>query len=1101
MSGRPLRTGFLWLLLALASAAGLRYVWRTFPQAFSLISLDLTMDRHAALARADSLAQSRGWGPTGEVRAAAAFDLDFDGQTFVELDGGGPDAFKQLLRDGRFQAYTWQVRRFAPGEVRETEVRFTPAGQPYGFRERIPEEEPGPALDQAAALQLAVEEAERWTGSLEPYVLVESGQEARVTGRVDHTFTWERTDTELGDGRVRLRVVIAGDRPVELRHYLQIPEAFTRRYARMRSANDAIASGALGAILLVYGLFGIGVGLFVMMRRRLVLWRPALIAGGVVAALQAAAMVNTLPLSWMEYDSAVPVRTFLAAQGGVLLLMTVLTVLQIALTAAAAEALTRAAFPRHPQFWRLWSRPAAGSRTVAGLTALGYLMIGLDLAWIVGFAKATSGWQGWWNPSDLLVQPNLLATWFPWLGPVALAFQAGFWEECLFRAVPLAGAALLGDRFGRRGLWLAGAMVLQALIFAAGHANYPAQPAYARVAELILPSLVFGAVYLRAGLLPAIIMHFGYDLALMALPVFVSEAPGIWGSRAMVLVAGLLPLGVVTWRGLQDRRWLPLPAQLRNGAWSPPEGLEEVLGARSEPPVPPAPPVGGRVAWWLGPVAIAGLAAWGVLGSWTAPSPRLETSRTQAVQIARDTLAARGTLFGDQWRTLASVHSGRDLQHSFVWRTAGDPVYSSLIGQYLSAPHWDVRFARFDGDITDRAEEWTVSIQGRGQVHRIAHDLPEARPGGSLSDSMARRLADSALSAIGLVPARLDLVALEPTRRAARTDWEVTYRDPAVQLPSGEARVAVNVAGDEVVDIATMVHVPEAWEREWTRVGAVRGLLPLASGLLYLLLLIGMMVVSVIRWTRQELDLRVVAITAFALLPVAMLEVANGWPALQAGFSTAEPWTLQATIAIAGSMVAAAIAVAVAALVIGTGLPPGPRTRATLLVGAALGGLLLGLETLAATFGGPAPVGAPFHLDAAAPAAAVMLAVPVGFIVRLALLSLVLFAGSRIARDPWRLVWYVMAGSLAAMGTTHADALALAGAWLAGSAALLATDLVRRSHGGSAVLAATATWAVLAAVQDTWRAGPAVMQLGVAAGAALVVALVLVLRPAAAEAP
>ncbi|NIP59441.1 MAG: hypothetical protein GWM92_14035, partial [Gemmatimonadetes bacterium] len=62
----------------------------------------------------------------------------------------------------------------------------------------------------------------------------------------------------------------------------------------------------------------------------------------------------------------------------------------------------------------------------------------------------------------------------------------------LFRAVPLAGAALLGERFGRRRLWIGSALVLQAVIFAAAHANYPQQPAYARLVELLIPSLVFG---------------------------------------------------------------------------------------------------------------------------------------------------------------------------------------------------------------------------------------------------------------------------------------------------------------------------------------------------------------------------------------------------------------------------------------------------------------------------------------------------------------------------------------------------------------------------------------------------------------------------------
>ena len=80
---------------------------------------------------------------------------------------------------------------------------------------------------------------------------------------------------------------------------------------------------------------------------------------------------------------------------------------------------------------------------------------------------------GWWTPAEALLHPDVLASYVPWLSAIANSLQAGFWEECLFRAVPLAGAALIGDRFGKRGLFLAIAFVVQAIIFGAGHAPYP----------------------------------------------------------------------------------------------------------------------------------------------------------------------------------------------------------------------------------------------------------------------------------------------------------------------------------------------------------------------------------------------------------------------------------------------------------------------------------------------------------------------------------------------------------------------------------------------------------------------------------------------------
>ena len=113
---------------------------------------------------------------------------------------------------------------------------------------------------------------------------------------------------------MRLRLIVSGDRLTAVTYFLKIPEAFTRRYASMRSANELIGVGSVVGLALLYVVGGIGVGLFFMMRRRWVLWRQAAIWGTVVGGLQALATVNELPLAWMVYDTAIPVSTFLAQQ-------------------------------------------------------------------------------------------------------------------------------------------------------------------------------------------------------------------------------------------------------------------------------------------------------------------------------------------------------------------------------------------------------------------------------------------------------------------------------------------------------------------------------------------------------------------------------------------------------------------------------------------------------------------------------------------------------------------------------------------------------------------------------------------------------------------
>ena len=238
------RPGF-WFVILLATAACVAFSVANFPRAVPVVTLEFEMDREAALRAARDLDKRFRWGPE-EFRQAASFDLDSRVQSFVELEGGGKEAFSRMLSDGLYWPYHWTVRNFAEFETNETSVRFSPSGQPIGFVETIAEEDEGPALESSIARTLAERVAIRdWAVDLEQYSLVEQADEVRPSGRIDHTFVYERREPTIGsEGRYRLRLVMSGDRFTDLTHFVKVPESFSRRYEEMRSANDGIAAGA-----------------------------------------------------------------------------------------------------------------------------------------------------------------------------------------------------------------------------------------------------------------------------------------------------------------------------------------------------------------------------------------------------------------------------------------------------------------------------------------------------------------------------------------------------------------------------------------------------------------------------------------------------------------------------------------------------------------------------------------------------------------------------------------------------------------------------------------------------------------------------------------
>ena len=953
ISRRPL----FWIILSSTFLGGTVFSIKYFSKAFPIVNLNISMDRKEALLAAQQLAQKYAWGPKG-FEQTASFSADEMTKNFIELEGGGKKTLNNIIKEKYYAPYTWSVRHFKEFSPNETIIEFTPEGKPYGFEEKIAENEPGASLSADKARSIAIKAAQQdWNVDFSLYNSVESSQETKPSGRIDHIFVYERNDKKIGEAPYRVQLKMSGDRLTEFSIFIKVPEAFIRRYEQMRSANNTIAqlSGTIAMLLYLFG--GCILGLLFLTRRRWVIWNKPFLWSGFIGLLLVLNNISQFPLLWIGYDTALAKSTIYLKF--ILSLFTTfgVTAIEFGLIFTAAESLTRMAFGHQPQLWKLWSTQAAPSIQTLGRTIGGYLIVGWDVAFVTAVYLFASRFLGWWTPSSQLVDPNIIANYFPWISAIAQSLSAGFMEECLFRAIPLSCAAIIGTKRGNRTAWIVSAFILQAIIFSAAHANYPAQPAYARLVELLIPSFVFGGIYLTFGLLPSIISHFVFDVFWFALPIFLSD---MFINQILVILVTILPLLVILFMRLKVGAWSELPDMLYNAAWIP-------TPAKIVPVVESKPTIiketfPQKSIFFAG---LIGLICWLFAAQFRQDGLPL-VKKNLAQDHTQWALAQKNITLKAPWRQFSLALAQIDEEHRFVWKIDKLLYQKLLHNNYLSPAQWKIRYAQFQGDIVNRAEEYNIFLNPHFHFSpvRIAHQLPESQVGEFLLEQEARKIAHDVLkNEYRVEPENLIEVSAISKKQPERLDWIFTFNNSLeyVGIPTkelqGQARIVVKIAGNQVVDHYQYVFVPEKWERADRQEQTILQLLTTFCLILLAILLLIAGIRAIILWINHRFAAHIFLIFFGILLGKSIIQFFNLLPVLTSGFKTSAPLLNQFLILISSSvitMVTTSGGIALLASYIQNATmeikPIITTMRTHLSIGFSLGSMLAGFWALAVRF-------------------------------------------------------------------------------------------------------------------------------------------------------
>lgn len=895
-----------WLAFVVASCLAASLSYKYMDRVYSLVNLTITTDRQQVLADAKTLADELQW-DIADYQNVTSFDSEDDLQCFVELEAGGKDAFVNMFESGAYYPYHWHVRFFKEKQVVEMHAWFSPQGKRLGFAQKMSEKSTGKALTKEQA-QLLVEDSIRaWCPHFDQYKLIEYDNEKRDTGRIDHDFTYERTDIVVGKGFYRFKAVVCGDVITKFEPSVKIPDNFMRRYKQMRSANSLLASVGSFFFRSLYLLFFGLIGLILFYRKRYLLIKLSAIAAAFVAGGMCLRGLNDYPLWWSSYNTVQSSSTFILMKLFEQLLTFIYLFGMILLTLAVAEAAGRFMYKKHIQFFQIFTLSAMNSLQVAQQVLYGYLMVPFMFAYVVSFGYVTKTYFGWWSPAGSLFDPNVIASYFPWFSALSISLQAGFFEEVVCRALPLAMTAVLTKDSKHKKFWFILIFFIQALIFGACHANYPNQPFYARLIELILPSFAFGWMYLTFGLLPGVITHFVYDVVWFAMPIFVSN---LFWSKFMVIILAGLPLLVVIALYVYNKKLFALPAQYFNEAFHEVPSMQNTLQPRRIGQEIPAK--NSRLILTLG---LIGLVAWGFGYKFSPDVQSLQISKIEAIGVARQAVSDKfGASLDISWTPVVIVQDDCSSTPSrFIWQVYGKEIYNLALGSYLSGTNWLVRFVRFAGSVEERGEEYSVVVSTtnthqhehritsachNGHVMKAAHVLPEHFAGADIDQEQALNIVYDFIEQEYLLQQQdLKLISVTSNKFDERRDWTVVLQDTQIfdfQL-DGQARIKIKISGDQVTEYSRFVFVPEDWSR--ADQAKVMNLSLVKTGLwflMFLLLAFGCMFgVSFI--SQSRLGIQMMQHKGMFVAMISLIYAFNSFSVFIASFNTAEPFYDQLT--------------------------------------------------------------------------------------------------------------------------------------------------------------------------------------------------------------
>ncbi len=516
------------LAITLLGFLGLVFLLAFYDRAFPSAALDLSLSRSQIAEQAIEYMSGRGC-DLSEYESALTFQEAGLASVYLQRTLGIPGT-NELTQEEGLPLWYWRLRWFRPMQKEEFGLSLMPDGTVVAMDHTVLESAPGADLpqEQARALAEAYLVADRgW--DLANWDLVTASSRTQPGGRTDHHFEWQRLDWDAGDSELRLAVDVQGDEVDGYGYWLDVPEAFERRFAEQRNRAGFINNLAYYASVYGWGLL-VAIVFLLGHRRGIFPWHEGLRAGLLVGAVYLLYAVNLLPLHKAYYGTTQDYPVFWINQIiGICMSAAFLTGVVTVLW-GGGRYLARRVWPREDKLL-----PRSDDRWISLSRSIwrGLMVAGLKGGYVVAFYLLATQLLGGWTPMDR-PDVNLYATPLPFSAALASGVIPAITEEFLDRLVGIGFLLLLTRR-----RWLA--VVVPGVLWAFAHLAYVRDPLYMRGVELTIVALLYGYLFLRFDLTTVIVSHLAWNAGLTAVPLLRSGQPSLMINGALVGATLLAP--------------------------------------------------------------------------------------------------------------------------------------------------------------------------------------------------------------------------------------------------------------------------------------------------------------------------------------------------------------------------------------------------------------------------------------------------------------------------------------------------------------------------------------------------------------------------------